>query len=100
MDDVGPTRRHLRIVAIIVQHIEMLNQISIVFMLLALTIIHRNFLVRGNSHIIENPIYRSRIRRMNMHKYIYKTDRACLDTTRMDREHLLFFVECSGITEN
>ena len=36
MDDLGPTHRHLKNIAIIVQHIEMLNQISIVFMLLVL----------------------------------------------------------------
>ena len=60
-------------------------------MLLVLTIIHKNFLVRGNRHIIGNPIYRSRIRGMNIYKYMYKTDLACLETTHTDRRAIIIF---------
>ena len=98
MNGVGQIRRRLRIIAVLVQHMEILNQISVLYIFLIVTIIRRNYLLRANRHRIENPMHRSRVRGMNMHEYIYKSDLACLETTRMDRR--AFFILCGMLRDH
>ena len=83
IDGVGQIHWCLRIIALLVQHIEMLNQILVLYMFLIVTIIRKNYLLKANRQRIENPIYKSRICRMNMHKYTYESDLAWLETTSM-----------------
>ena len=82
----------------LVKHIEMLNQISFLFMVLVIMAIHEKRLLRDNMRRGENSLARVMLREMNLNRFIFESDRACLDTTRMDRR--AFGILCRMLREH
>ena len=87
MDRVTPININLRVVAALIQHMQILNDMSMLFMLILLVlIISKKHLLRASSRYKLRSVYRSQIRQINYHTLIHESDLACLETTRMDRK--------------
>ena len=98
MNRIFPIHRNLRVVSMLVKHIEMLNQISFLFMVLVIMVIDGKRLLRDNRRNGENSLARAMLREMNLNRFIFESDRACLDTTRMDRR--AFCILCTMLRQH
>ena len=86
-----PLLEKKRIVAILMQYTEMLNEMNFFFIFLMLMIINRRRLSRKKI-LGESSLRRHQIRQLNYYRMIHESDLACLESTRMDRR--TFFILC------
>ena len=80
-----------RIVANLVQYLEMLNEMTNILISFMFIIINKRHLCRKRIWG-ETSFHRHQIRQLNFHRMIYDSDLACIKSTRMDRRTFAIFV--------